>query len=444
MMILGAAYAQGWQPVPGYGTGKTTIDSAVTISGVGGHLLGARGTAESNGLGLYIFEAIVQKDVQQEAQETPLMVILDATALDPCQTGMSLVGSNSSVDQNIQLTQGVRGVDTMRIPSGALSQCQAIQLSIHCVFQQAPASPVTARIAVHSIRFVYATRTVTIEDATGGEPPADTSGVHEAHDWKFMMAYATTIDSSKTYSAYDESTKTGSFYQEGTGKPANTGYYLTSQWGKYFPYRAVPDSITVDVQVSYKGGSLTSAGLSLGLHADQSAFINPLQIFFNKQGYQHLGFATNGKIPSFGALSFVFYLNASDANMLGFGVQVRNLKAVYPDSTILLDFGSSSTGVAVTENGSRSPASFALMQNYPNPFNPSTRVLYSIPEAGNVDLALYDMLGRQIAVLVRGAQSAGTHEAVIDAQKLDIPSGVYIYSLRAGKFTQSRKMILLK
>ncbi len=88
------------------------------------------------------------------------------------------------------------------------------------------------------------------------------------------------------------------------------------------------------------------------------------------------------------------------------------------------------------------PTKFSIEQNYPNPFNPSTNINYSIPEASKVSIVVYDMLGQKVAELVNAEQSAGNHAVLFDASNLS--SGVYIYQLRAGSFTQTRKMTLIK
>ena len=85
---------------------------------------------------------------------------------------------------------------------------------------------------------------------------------------------------------------------------------------------------------------------------------------------------------------------------------------------------------------------FDLKQNYPNPFNPSTKIKYAISSRQFVTLKVYDVLGKEIATLVNEEKSAGSYEVVFDASKL--PSGIYFYTLNAGEFSQTRKMILLK
>lgn len=88
------------------------------------------------------------------------------------------------------------------------------------------------------------------------------------------------------------------------------------------------------------------------------------------------------------------------------------------------------------------PNVFTLAQNYPNPFNPTTQIEYNLNVAGPVSLRVYDILGKEVATLVNGNQSAGTHRVEFDANNL--PSGVYIYQLRSGNRLESRKMMLIK
>lgn len=88
------------------------------------------------------------------------------------------------------------------------------------------------------------------------------------------------------------------------------------------------------------------------------------------------------------------------------------------------------------------PEVVELAQNYPNPFNPSTTIRFSIPEQSHVALTVYDLLGRKIAVLIDDDLSAGKYQHVFDASS--IPSGVYLYQLRAGEFVETKQLMLLK
>lgn len=88
------------------------------------------------------------------------------------------------------------------------------------------------------------------------------------------------------------------------------------------------------------------------------------------------------------------------------------------------------------------PQIYALDQNYPNPFNAATTIRYGLPEAAYVRLEIYDIIGRLIETILRGWRDAGYHEVTFDASGL--ASGLYIYRLKAGDFTASGKMVLMK
>ena len=103
-------------------------------------------------------------------------------------------------------------------------------------------------------------------------------------------------------------------------------------------------------------------------------------------------------------------------------------------------WGISSTTVDPTNNGL--PNEFSLHQNYPNPFNPSTTISYSIQSSSFVTLKVYDVLGNELAKLVNAQKPKGSYEITFDAGNL--PSGIYFYTLKAGSFVKTKKMILLK
>ena len=88
------------------------------------------------------------------------------------------------------------------------------------------------------------------------------------------------------------------------------------------------------------------------------------------------------------------------------------------------------------------PEAYELCQNYPNPFNPVTTISYSLPEASEVSLRIYNLHGKEVEVLVSGRQAAGDYSVVWDA--LDCPSGTYIIRMQAKGFVQMRKCVLMK
>jgi hypothetical protein len=93
---------------------------------------------------------------------------------------------------------------------------------------------------------------------------------------------------------------------------------------------------------------------------------------------------------------------------------------------------------------SQSPAGFRLLQNYPNPFNPVTTIRFAIPAGARdvVSLQVFDVLGREVATLVNRTMEPGEHRTEFDATEL--PSGVYLYRVKAGGFMETRKMIVVR
>ncbi len=102
-----------------------------------------------------------------------------------------------------------------------------------------------------------------------------------------------------------------------------------------------------------------------------------------------------------------------------------------------------SPATAVNQTPNKVPSTYALSQNYPNPFNPSTKIDYDLKSNGRVNLAVYDVLGRVVATLVNGYQSAGQYSVTFNAAGLS--SGVYFYTLRTSNGSSiTKKMLLMK
>jgi hypothetical protein len=100
-----------------------------------------------------------------------------------------------------------------------------------------------------------------------------------------------------------------------------------------------------------------------------------------------------------------------------------------------------------TQNNIKGQGVFELFQNYPNPFNPTTKIKYSLASRQTVILKLFDILGNEIVTLVNDKKDAGNYEVEFNANNSEfcsLPSGVYFYQLRAGKFLENRKMLLIK
>jgi hypothetical protein len=176
----------------------------------------------------------------------------------------------------------------------------------------------------------------------------------------------------------------------------NAGTYIVSVRG------LVLEGESASVDVSING---TSAG-TLTFNGTSSAFVTV---------------SLNGATLNAGANSITFS-NASGR----IGIDSMNLFEVVTTSVEFEDM----------------PSGFALSQNYPNPFNPTTNISFVLPQASNVKLTVFNVLGQQVAVLAQGMYTSGMHTLNFNAANL--ASGTYIYRIEAGNFVEMRKMLLIK
>ena len=126
-----------------------------------------------------------------------------------------------------------------------------------------------------------------------------------------------------------------------------------------------------------------------------------------------------------------YYLRVTAVDSSGNESLYSNEVDAAPDPTLSVDLNTIDV-----------PKIFSLEQNYPNPFNPTTVISYQLAELCHVSLRIYDILGREIALLVDEQKSAGTYSYSWNAT--NIPSGLYFYRLQAGPFIGTKKLILLK
>ena len=124
------------------------------------------------------------------------------------------------------------------------------------------------------------------------------------------------------------------------------------------------------------------------------------------------------------------------------------IEASDEEFTILSEAGAfvfDNTSLSI-ENGIL-PKEFALYQNYPNPFNPITSLRYDLPNDGLVNITIYDMMGRIVKTLVNSSQTAGYKSVQWNAtndKNESVSAGLYLYTIKAGEFSQTKKMILLR
>ena len=101
-----------------------------------------------------------------------------------------------------------------------------------------------------------------------------------------------------------------------------------------------------------------------------------------------------------------------------------------------------SSPISISTIGNELPKKFSLQQNYPNPFNPMTRIQFNVPKTGEVRIRVFDVMGREIKMLMNGKLDAGSYETVFDGNGLT--TGVYFYRMEAGDFIETKKMMLVK
>jgi len=182
-------------------------------------------------------------------------------------------------------------------------------------------------------------------------------------------------------------------------------------------------------------------------------------IQLNDGGYLAAGFTS-----SFGAGSSDIYLVRLDANavtcsnILTASSQTSSGGSLGSPNTLIYAPTVNSVTVAVSTNSGGAsttlclvgikpvsneiPVSYFLNQNYPNPFNPASKIRYGIPLSGNAELKVFDITGREMAVLVNEHHVPGIYEAEFDWSHYS--SGVYFYTLKSGEFAETKKMILTK
>lgn len=250
----------------------------------------------------------------------------------------------------------------------------------------------------------------------------------------------------------------------------SSGFFDTEDWVEFFN----PTDAAIDISgwkfsgsndsefFQFKPGSLMGAKQYLVLSRDTAKFKVLVNKLSNIEGNIPFGFGSDGetlmlKDNNNKIVDEVSYLpggtwpvaaNGGGATLALINPQFDNGKAENWKASKIGTPGLLNdvylTGVAATETA---PAEFLLCKNYPNPFNPVTTIQYSLPAAsgygaGNVVLKIYDVLGKEIEVLVNEPQHAGFHEVTFDAAGLS--SGIYFYRLQYGALSSVGKMMLIK
>lgn len=135
-------------------------------------------------------------------------------------------------------------------------------------------------------------------------------------------------------------------------------------------------------------------------------------------------------------------INSGLTNTSTRGIAMNSVNRVFVGTSNGLVFRSVQPTVSVDHDESSRPTAFVLYQNYPNPFNPSTTVRFEVGGLGFVSLKVYNLLGQEVATLVNDELEPGQYDVLWNAD--GVASGVYVYRLSAGSFTESKRMLLLR
>ncbi|MFA6979186.1 MAG: T9SS type A sorting domain-containing protein [Ignavibacteriaceae bacterium] len=135
-----------------------------------------------------------------------------------------------------------------------------------------------------------------------------------------------------------------------------------------------------------------------------------------------------------------FDISAAAGQTVEIGFRADAANSVW--SYIYLDDVSIFTSLTEIEDQKESPQNFTLAQNFPNPFNPTTNIEYSVAQSQNVTIKIYNVLGKEVAVLVNEKKEPGTY--MTEFKTNGLPSGLYFYRMKTGGFVQTKKMMIVK
>jgi chitinase len=257
----------------------------------------------------------------------------------------------------------------------------------------------------------------------GGGPVADLATSETAADGTVSGSYVDTHDSDNVYESIEEVEQT-------VGPPSKRFSYLEHTWTI-----DVTGGVSVVFYVeAYKTASPDGDNFVFAYSTDNDNFTTMVTVSKTSDDDSYQSY----ELP--GLLSGTVYIRVTDTDH---SKGARDLDTIFIDHMYI----ESETLGKKTVDTPMAPVKFSLLQNYPNPFNPTTSISYTVPEAGNVSLVVYDVMGRQVKTLVDGYRAAGEYKNVwnaVDESGAQMASGVYYAQLRAGSNLQVIKMVLMR
>jgi len=178
-------------------------------------------------------------------------------------------------------------------------------------------------------------------------------------------------------------------------------------------------------------------------------FLNIHFLFFSNKGFSQPCWASGNGGNIFHTTNTEIYWQKqnSGTNIALWNISIVDVNNLWIGGISGIVLKTTTGGVTFIKNNNENLIyNYKLYQNYPNPFNPVTKIKYQVPlsigGSGVVILKVFDILGKEIAVLVNQKQNAGTYEVTFDGSNLS--SGIYFYKLVAGNFTAVKRMVLFK
>jgi len=260
-----------------------------------------------------------------------------------------------------------------------------------------------------------------------------------AYDSSTTSAYSAIVDTGSGYSIYPypQSTKSQKFYISG-----KAGSWV--EWEKEYEeeYTMLPLFVFHSFTPAINGNGFGRLRIS-PTFGKGDVFFPSFSVYVNL--WDHFWGAWFAPVDS------QYHSRKFDKIRIRFTLQNKTWGVLYIDNIAVSNTGPEleplidkmgEDSIVSVEDESSLPSEFRLLQNYPNPFNPTTSIRYSVLNSTYVNLTVYDILGREVAMLVNEEKYPGTYTVTLDASGLS--SGIYFYRLTAGQYTETKKMILQK
>ena len=282
-----------------------------------------------------------------------------------------------------------------------------------------------------------------------------TDSLSMVNGWRLDYSLYSSLDYKKTFTKFIkgdkiEGTSSQEFAAMGTGffsDPYTIAYLRYLKSG--FNHVTEPDSFFTYVKILSLDSTATYFGVKIYYLGDSSYSELALKKLVADGRWHKLsiynpvgGVFELSPIVAVGLKFELDLTGAGESAPFSFSALVDDLEVKYNQTGVVEKWDGFNDTTTDVPDGLSVPTEFKLEQNYPNPFNPATTIKFSVPQMEQVNLKVYDLLGREVITLVNEEKYPGTYEVKFDGSSL--ASGMYIYSFRAGDFIQTKKMILLR